>query len=256
MRVTLLGTGTSTGVPMIGCECSVCTSADPRDRRLRTSALIETATGNILIDAGPDMRQQLLRAGVQSLHGVLITHEHQDHIGGIDDLRPLNYRMQTSVSLYSTEHTLGILRKRYHYAFDAQSGGSSRPNIDLVPITPWQAFQLAGHTIIPLPITHGPMSILGYRIGQLAYITDASYIDDHVVDAIQGVDVLIINALRDQPHPMHLSFAQAQQYVDRIGPRRAFFVHLSHDLHHADLLHRLPDFMQPGYDGQMIEVVE
>jgi len=164
--------------------------------------------------------------------------------------------MQTSVSLYSTEHTLGILRKRYHYAFDAQNGGSSRPNIDLVPITPWQAFQLAGHTIIPLPITHGPMSILGYRIGQLAYITDASYIDDHVVDAIQGVDVLIINALRDQPHPMHLSFAQAQQYVDRIGPRRAFFVHLSHDLHHADLLHRLPDFMQPGFDGQMIEVVE
>jgi phosphoribosyl 1,2-cyclic phosphate phosphodiesterase len=186
MRVTLLGTGTSTGVPMIGCECSVCTSADSRDRRLRTSALIETSTGNILIDAGPDMRYQLLRAGVQSLHGVLITHEHQDHIGGIDDLRPLNYRMQTSVALYSAEHTLAILRKRYHYAFEAQSGGSSRPNIDLIPINPWQPFQLAAQTIIPLPITHGPMNILGYRIGQFAYITDASHIDDSVVDAFRA----------------------------------------------------------------------
>ena len=160
------------------------------------------------------------------------------------------------MALYSTEHTLGILRKRYHYAFDTQSGGSSRPNIDLMAIQPWQSFRLAEQTIIPLPITQGPMNILGYRIGQLAYITDASYIDDRVVDAIQGVDVLIINALRDQPHPMHLSFVQAQQYVERIGPQRAYFVHLSHDVHHADLLLRLPEYMQPGFDGQMIEVAE
>ena len=254
MRITLLGTGTSTGVPMIGCRCSVCTSTDPRDRRLRTSALIESADGNVLIDAGPDMRQQLLTARVRSLHGVLLTHEHQDHIGGLDDLRPLNYRMQSSITLYGQQRTLDAVKSRYHYAFAESSGGSSRPNLALAPITPWQPLTIANLTIMPIPIKHGSLNILGFRIGNFAYITDASTITDEVCHALQGVDVLVINALRDEPHPMHLSFEQATNYVDQIGPKRAYFVHLSHDVHHADLAPRLPLHIQPGYDGLMFEV--
>jgi phosphoribosyl 1,2-cyclic phosphate phosphodiesterase len=254
MRITLLGTGTSTGVPMIGCTCAICTSSDPRDRRMRTSALIETPAGNILIDAGPDMRTQLLGARVKSLHGVLLTHEHQDHIGGIDDLRPLNYRMQSAISLYGLERTLNAVQKRYHYAFAQDNGGSSRPNLALKPITPLQAFSLAELTIIPFSITHGFMHILGYKIGNFAYITDASFISDEVCEFIHGVDTLVINALRYDPHPMHLSFEQALTYVERIAPARAFFVHLCHDTKHMDLLPTLPPYVQPGYDGLQFEV--
>jgi len=254
MRITLLGTGTSTGVPMIGCRCSVCTSPDPRDRRLRTSALIESDDGNLLIDAGPDMRQQLLAAQVRSLHGVLLTHEHQDHIGGLDDLRPLNYRMQSSVTLYSQQRTLDAVKLRYHYAFSESNGESSRPNLALAPIAPWHPLTIANLTIMPIPIAHGSLNILGFRIGNFAYITDASALSDAVCHALQGVNILVINALREEPHPMHLSFAQATDYVDQIGPKRAYLVHLSHDVRHADLAPRLPLHIQPGYDGLMFEV--
>lgn len=254
MRITLLGTGTSTGVPMIGCRCSVCTSTDTRDRRLRTSALIESAGGNVLIDAGPDMRQQLLNAQVRSLHGVLLTHEHQDHIGGLDDLRPLNYRMQSAINLYSQQRTIDAVKSRYHYAFSESNGSSSRPNLALSPITAWHSFTLANLTIMPIPITHGSLQILGFRIGKFAYITDASTITAEVCQALTGVEVLVINALRDEPHPMHLSFDQATDYVYQIGPKRAYFVHLSHDVCHADLVPRLPTYIQPGYDGLMFEV--
>ena len=254
MRVTLLCTGTSTGIPMIGCTCQVCTSTDSRDMRLRTAALIETPDGNILIDAGPDMRQQLLRAGTKSLHAVLLTHEHQDHIGGIDDLRPLNYRMDTPMPVYGRRRTIEAVKKRYYYAFDNNNGGSSRPNLTMHELTPWQTLTLAGVPITVLPITHGTLDIFGYRIGNLAYITDASNIDAEVVRALAGVDTLIINALRDDPHPMHLSFDQAQAYVERIGPRRAYYVHLTHDILHATLIDRLPTHIQPGFDGLMLEV--
>lgn len=254
MRVTILGTGTSTGVPMIGCRCDVCTSPDPRDRRLRTSTLIETPNGNILIDAGPDMRQQLLAREVRSLHGVILTHHHQDHIGGVDDLRPLNYRMGSAITLYGLPQTLSALQERYHYAFAATSGGSSRPNLTLESITAWREFMVADTPIIPLPITHGSLDILGFRIGKFAYITDASHISNEVCRAIHGVDTLIINALRDEPHPMHLSFDQALQYITQIAPRRAYLVHLTHDVRHADLLPRLPAHVQPAYDGLMLEV--
>jgi phosphoribosyl 1,2-cyclic phosphate phosphodiesterase len=254
MRITILGTGTSTGLPMIGCECAVCTSPDPRDRRMRTSALIETGNGNILIDAGPDMRQQLLASSIKSLHGILLTHEHQDHIGGIDDLRPLNYRMGSAIPLYGLTHTIDAIKKRFHYAFTQHSGGSSRPQLDIHHITPWQEFTIANTTILPLPISHGSLDILGFKIGKFAYITDASDIDSDVCHAINGVDTLIINALRDEPHPMHLSFDQALHYVNLIAPRRAFFVHLTHGVRHADLVPRLPAHVQPAYDGLMIEV--
>ena len=254
MRITILGTGTSTGLPMIGCECAVCTSSDPRDRRLRTSALIETNHGNILIDAGPDMRQQLLASRVKSLHGILLTHEHQDHIGGIDDLRPLNYRMGSAIPLYGLTRTIEAIKKRFHYAFAQHGGGSSRPQVDIHQITPWQEFTIANMPILPLPISHGSLDILGFKIGKLAYITDASDIDPDVCRAIQGVDTLIINALRDEPHPMHLSFDQALDYVDLIAPRRAFFVHLTHGVRHAELVSRLPAHVQPAYDGLLIEV--
>lgn len=254
MRVTLLGTGTSTGIPMIGCSCAVCTSADPRDTRMRTSALIETADGNILIDAGPDMRQQLLGQRVMSLNAVLLTHEHQDHIGGIDDLRPLNYRMDTPMPVYGRERTISAVKKRYYYAFDNNNGGSSRPNLTLHELKAWQTLTLAGLPITVLPITHGTLDIYGYRIGNFAYITDASHIGDDVVRALSGVHTLVINALRDDPHPMHLTFDQAQAYVERIGPGRAYYVHLTHDVLHATLLDRLPSHIQPGFDGLMLEV--
>jgi phosphoribosyl 1,2-cyclic phosphate phosphodiesterase len=254
MRITLLGTGTSTGVPMIGCECPVCTSDDPRDRRMRTSALIETPNGNILIDAGPDMRTQLLSAQVRSLHGVLLTHEHQDHIGGLDDLRPLNYRMQAAISLYGLERTLNAILHRFHYAFGNDSGGSSRPNLNLVTIEPFKAIHVAGLHIIPLPVQHGPMSIVGYRIGDFGYITDASTLGEATCEALYGVKTLVINALRHDPHPMHLSFDQALDYVNQIAPQRAFFVHLSHDITHAALAPTLPAHVRPGYDGLQFEV--
>lgn len=254
MRITMLGTGTSTGVPTIGCNCRVCTSTDPRDKRLRTSALIETVNGNILIDAGPDMRQQLLRSGIRSLHGVLLTHAHQDHVGGIDDVRPLNSRMGAAISLYGLPHTLSAIQERFHYAFAASSGGSSRPNLTLEPIWAWQEFTVAETQILPLPIRHGSMDILGFRIGQFAYITDASHISHEVCHAIQGVDTLIINALRDDPHPMHLSFNQALHYIEEIMPRRAFLVHMTHETRHTELIARLPAHVQPAYDGLILEV--
>lgn len=254
MRITMLGTGTSTGVPTIGCDCRVCTSPDPRDRRFRTSALIETVDGNILIDAGPDMRQQLLSSRVRSLHGVLLTHAHQDHVGGIDDLRPINSRMDAAIALYGLPQTLHAIQERYSYAFTPSSGGSSRPNLSLEPITAWREFVVAETVILPLPIRHGTMDILGFRIGQFAYITDASHISRDVCDAIHGVDTLVINALRDKPHPMHISFSQALHYIDDIAPRRAFLVHMTHEVSHVDLLARLPAHVQPAYDGLVLEV--
>jgi phosphoribosyl 1,2-cyclic phosphate phosphodiesterase len=162
--------------------------------------------------------------------------------------------MQSSITLYGQQRTLDAVKSRYHYAFSESNGNSSRPNLALAPISPWHPLTIANLTITPIPIKHGSLNILGFRIGNFAYITDASIIDDDVCHALQGVDVLVINALRDEPHPMHLSFAQATNYVDQIGSKRAYFVHLSHDVHHADLAPRLPLHIQPGYDGLMFEV--
>lgn len=254
MRLTFLGTGTSTGVPAIGCQCAVCMSTDPRNHRLRTSALLQTPETQVLIDAGPDLRQQLLKAGVVQLDAVLLTHSHADHVAGLDDLRPLNMAQRASIPLYGLARTLRDVRSRFDYAFSDSSIGSSRPMLELCEIQSYQPFQLGDLEIMPLDVQHGSWAITGFRIGGLGYVTDASAIPAASLDVLAGLDVLVLNALRDGPHPTHFSLDQALAVIEQLRPRRALLVHMAHDLDHMTTNARLPDHVRLAYDGLVIEV--
>src|SRR5262245_27346469 len=201
MQLTFLGTGTSMGVPMIGCTCAICTSSDPRNRRLRTSALLRASGQTLLIDAGPDFRIQALAAGIQRLDALLLTHSHFDHIGGIDDLRPLNFLHKMATPVYGSERTLNDVRERYSYAFTEASDGSTRPALELQPVS--KAFKVGPVTIVPFDVFHGTWQITGYRIGKLGYVTDASSIPSASLELLQDLDVMVLNALRFKPHPTH-----------------------------------------------------
>ncbi|NTW97520.1 MAG: MBL fold metallo-hydrolase, partial [Oscillochloris sp.] len=230
MQLRFLGTGTSMGVPVIGCDCPVCRSDDPRNRRTRTSALLRAAGQTILIDAGPDFRAQALAADLRHVDAVILTHSHFDHIAGIDDLRPLCGH-GSCVPIFGSPHTLADVRKHFDYAFSETSVGSTRPNIELRPIeTP---FQIGLTDIIPLAITHGTWSITAYRIGGLGYVTDANEIPAESWELLRGLDVLVLNALRYEPHPTHFSLAQALEVIAELRPQRAFLVHMTHAFDHA-----------------------
>jgi phosphoribosyl 1,2-cyclic phosphate phosphodiesterase len=256
MRLTFLGTGTSMGVPVIGCRCAVCASTDPRNKRLRTSALLEVAGMNLLFDAGPDLRQQALSAGITRLDGVLLTHAHADHVSGLDDLRPLNFSQRSAMPLYGAGPTLGFVRERFSYAFVNGSDGSTRPALDLIEIQHLSPFRINTVEVLPFDVKHGTWTITGFRIGGLGYVTDASLIPADSLDCLRGLDVLVLNALRQAAHPTHLSVGEACALIDELRPRRALLVHMTHDLDHDLTNVTLPDHVRLAYDGQTIEVAE
>jgi phosphoribosyl 1,2-cyclic phosphate phosphodiesterase len=248
--LTFLGTGTSQGVPVVGCGCAVCRSTDPHDARLRCAVLVDCGTTRLLIDAGPDLRQQMLRVGADRLDAVLLTHEHMDHIGGIDELRAFNYRQQRAMDIHSSAATLTAVRRVYHYAF-SERPYPGVPELALHAVE--GPFTVGEARITPFEVLHGNMPVLGFRIGGLAYITDAKHITDAVVRDLQGLEVLVLNALRRTEHPTHLNLDQALALVARIGPKRALFTHISHLLGaHAQVSSELPPGVELATDGLQV----
>lgn len=252
MQLTILGCGGSVGVPAIGCTCAVCTSDDPRNQRLRTAALLTVGAANVLIDPGPDFRQQALRYGIKQLGAVLVTHPHQDHIGGLDDIRPINFATGQPLVVYGSPASLQRIRHQFDYAFDAGPSPSTRPQLSLCPLEA-RPFSVGDMTITPVPIMHGDWPIFGFRFGNLAYITDVSHIPDATYALLTEIDTLVIGALRHRPHVLHFTVAQALAAIDRISPRRAFLTHLGHDLDYGETNAGLPEHIRLAHDGLVIE---
>lgn len=251
MKIIFLGTGTSTGVPEIGCQCKVCTSKDKRDWRLRTSAVIEIEGKRILIDCGPDFRWQVIKNKIYRLDGVLITHEHYDHVGGLDDLRP--FCRYGEVNVYAEENVAYAIKTRIPYVFAANKYPGV-PNINLHSIT-LEPFEVAGIRIVPIRLMHGKLPIVGYRIGELAYLTDLKTIPESEFSKLEGVKILVINALRqDSKHPTHAGLDEAIAYINRIQPQESYLIHESHKIGlHAEVEKILPPHVHLAYDNLVIE---
>jgi phosphoribosyl 1,2-cyclic phosphate phosphodiesterase len=248
VKITFLGTGTSQGVPVIACECATCTSADSRDKRLRASLLVETTSNTIVIDAGPDFRQQMLNARVKKLDAVFLTHEHKDHIAGMDDLRAFNYKSQAAIDIYAEERVQNAVRKEYAYVF-SENQYPGVPKMELHNIDTYN-IDLRGDIIIPLRIFHYRLPILGFRIGDMAYITDANYIPEETREKIIGVKYLVINALRKEKHISHFSLGEALNLIEEVSPRKAFITHIGHQMgKHADVNRELPVNVTLAWDG-------
>ncbi len=257
MRLILLGTGTSFGVPQIGCRCPTCTSADPRDRRTRTAALIETRGKRLLIDTPPELRLQLVAAGVDHVDAVLFTHAHADHVHGIDDLRALSVRQGAMLPAYGSRATMADLVAKFPYIFDPSilvPVGTSKPELAAHVLEPGTSASIAGVPVLPLSLPHGDHQVFGYRVGAVAYLTDVKAIPDSVMEALQGLEVLVLNALLSRPHPLHLSIPEAVAAAQRVGARRTLFTHLTHETTHAALAAKLPAGIAPAYDGLVIDL--
>ncbi len=255
MRITFLGTGTSQGVPIIGCNCDVCTSTDARDKRLRVSVIIETQGKRILIDAGPDLRQQLLRAEVSDLDAVLLTHEHMDHISGMDDLRSISFQHEPPrpVPIFADAPTLDAVRRVFAYAFQERKYPGV-PEFDLHMVTR-EPFEAAGLHVQPIEVLHMHMPVLGFRVGGFTYITDAKSIRPEEKEKIKGSEVLVLNALRIREHYSHLNLAEALALVEELQPRRAYFTHISHWMGlHAEVEPTLPSHVHLAHDGLVVEL--
>ena len=251
LKLTFLGTGTSMGVPTLGCSCPVCHSDDPKDKRTRPSILLCYAGRNVVVDTSPDFRQQMLREQITQVDAVLFTHGHADHILGLDDLRAFNLR-QGVIPLYADGSTQDILRKTFHYVFKDATPNSTIPQIEIHDIE--GPLNLFGLEFEPLPVMHGEMEILGFRFGPVAYATDFSVIPDDSLRRLQGLEVLILSALRDHPHPNHSTVENSLALVDALKPDRAWFTHIAHDLSHKATNQRLPDNVRLAYDGLSFEV--
>ena len=253
MRYTVLGSGTSTGVPSVACECSVCTSIDPKDKRQRTSLLVQSESTTIVIDTSSDFRQQMLTNNVLQIDAVVFTHHHFDHIGGFDDVRPYNFRSGSPLPVFALQETVDVLHSTFPYAFGlVESTGASTPNINIHIVDDAQ-FTIGDIEIIPIPMRHGKsMRVNGYRIGQLAYCTDTNYIPTASCDLLQGLDTLILDGLRWEEHPTHFTVGQALQAIDIIKPRCAYLTHIAHQISHQRDSAKLPSNVQFAFDGLTI----
>ena len=251
MRLTFLGTGTSQGVPVIACHCRVCRSGDSRDRRLRTSALLEVEGRNILFDIGPDFRQQMLREDVGHLDAILITHAHRDHVGGLDDIRSFNYVQHSKMNVYLNAEARHAIERDYHYIFEPHQY-PGLPEADLHTVE--APFTAAGVEVIPVKAMHKDLPVLGFRIGTLAYITDANYMAPEEMAKLKGVKVLVINALRREKHFSHYSLPEALEVIETVAPERAYLTHMSHEMGlHAEVSATLPPHVELAYDGLRVE---
>lgn len=252
IKLTFLGTGTSTGVPEVGCPCPVCTSSDPRDRRLRVSALVETAETRILIDCGPDFREQMLRVPFGPIDGVLLTHEHYDHTGGIDDLRP--FCRFGDIDIFADDLTCRHLRERLPYFF-REVLYPGVPRLHFQAITPFTPITIKNVEVLPLQVMHGALPILGFRIGKLGFITDMLTAPKATYEALQGINTLVVNGLRPKPHGSHQTLDDAIAFAHAVGARETYLIHMSHDAGlHAEPSIKLPPHTHFAYDGLQIEI--
>lgn len=257
MRLTVLGTGTSFGVPQVGCGCAVCRSADPRDRRTRTAAVLQAADATLLIDTPCELRLQLAAAGIGRVDAVLYTHEHADHVGGIDDLRVFSIRRKTPLPCYAPAPAVAYLRSAYRYIFDDHvtvPDGTSKPRLDLQALESGVPASVAGIEVLPIAFDHGYSAVYGYRAGDVAYVTDVKAVPAAAIARLAGVRVLVLSALWWREHPTHQSIPEAVEVARSVGAERTYLTHLSHETSHADLLARLPAGIEPAYDGLTVEV--
>ena len=255
LKITVLGSGTSVGVPTIGCHCAVCTSTDPRDNRLRPSILIGYEGRNVLIDTTPDFRTQALRAKIDRLDAVLFTHAHAHHVMGLDDVRPFNFRQGGQIPIYASAETMAAIQRSFPYIFDGGKQESNVPRLD-VRLIDGAPFDLFGLEFVPVPVLHGSQMIYGFRFGAAAYLTDHSYIPESSLDLLRSLDVLFLDALRYKPHPTHSTVDRSVKTVETLAPRRAFFTHICHDLAHERAESLLPPHIRLAYDGLEILVGE
>ena len=254
MKVTILGTGTSTGVPSIGCECETCRSDDPRDKRLRVSLLVEHDQQIVLVDTSSDFRQQALRHGLKRLDAVFITHCHADHIFGLDDIRPLNFRFG-ALGVYANERAWKDIRRIFQYVFEPSHFGGGLPQIVAHTVMTGAVFCLSQNLqITPLEVIHGRLPVIAYRFNDFAYATDLSEIPRATLDNLRGLDTLVLDCLRLTPHPTHLSLERSLAYIEELKPRRAYLTHIAHDIKHARDSHLLPDNVEFAYDGMEIVI--
>ena len=253
IHITVLGSGTSAGVPTIGCSCEVCRSTDPRDNRLRPSILIRYDNRTVLIDTTPDFREQALRARIERIDAILYTHSHADHILGLDDVRPFNYRQRAAIPIYGAAETLDSIQRVFQYAFEDGPKQSAVPRLDLHPVN-HEPFDLFGVEFTPIKILHGSATILGFRFGNAAYLTDHSDIPEESMAQLRGLDVLFLDALRHRPHPTHSTVEKSIGTVRELKPKRAYFTHICHDLAHEATEAALPDGVHLAYDGLEIDV--
>ncbi|MCX6312315.1 MAG: MBL fold metallo-hydrolase [Bacteroidetes bacterium] len=248
MKITFLGTGTSQGIPLIGCQCVVCKSIDSRDKRTRTSVMIEVGGKNFVIDSGPDFRQQMLREDVRLLDALLFTHEHKDHIAGLDDVRAFNFIQKKAMPVYATERVQNAIKREFAYIFDG-TNYPGIPKIDLHNIIN-EPFEAEGIPVMPIEVSHHMLPVLGFRIGKFSYITDANYISEKEKEKIFGSDVLVLNALRREEHISHFTLTQALQLIDELKPKKAFLIHISHQMGlHAEVEKELSENVSIAYDG-------
>jgi phosphoribosyl 1,2-cyclic phosphate phosphodiesterase len=253
LTITFLGTGTSQGVPVIACNCEVCTSDDPRDNRLRTSILIEDGEKVIVVDSGPDFRQQMLRAKVQRLDAIVFTHEHKDHIAGLDDIRAFNYKQQGPIDVYGDLRVQAALKREFHYIFaEFKYPGIPQLNLHTIGADP---FTIGKINFIPIEVMHYKLPVLGFRINDFTYITDAKTVEENEKQKIKGSKILVINALQKQEHISHFTFDEAIAFAKEIGAEKTYFTHISHRLgKHADISRSLPPNIELAYDGLKLNI--
>lgn len=253
MKVTFLGTGTSQGIPIIGSTDPVCLSDDPRDKRLRVSVLLEWNGFSYVIDCGPDFRQQMLANQVGRLDGILYTHEHNDHTAGLDDIRPFYFR-QGAISIYAKEQVINALRQRFAYIFTIEDKYPSAPDL-MVNIIDETPFVIGDRTVVPIKAMHGNLPVMGYRIDDFAYITDAKTVSEKEREKLKGVKVLAVNALRIEPHPTHFNLEEALAFVEKVRPEKTYFTHISHQMgFHEEIQKQLPQNVFLAYDNLKIEL--
>ncbi|MEM7657418.1 MAG: MBL fold metallo-hydrolase [Bacteroidota bacterium] len=249
MKFTFSGTGTSQGVPVIACSCEVCQSSDPRDKRLRTSGILQSEKTTLVFDTGPDFRQQMLRHDIQHLDAVVFTHQHKDHVAGLDDVRAYNYQQQQPMPIYGSDATLNHLKQEFAYVF-AVKQYPGVPKLELHPIKGRNSFPIGDIELQPIPVLHGEMPVLGFRTENFAYVTDANYIPSSSKNMLKGLDILVLNALRKAEHHSHFNLEQALALIEKLQPKQAYLTHISHLMGtHAETSKELPDGVEIAYDG-------